>query len=238
MTESDRYKAFRRFNTSPPSLDAHSRVRPVGDPRLLFGGNTMEERLAVALVEARAVPFKELLESFEVFARIRGAVRRPVVADLCAGHGLTGVLFGAFERDVHEVILVDRRRTASAAVVVEAVGRVAPWLPAKVRYAEGRLEDAELPDGAGIIGVHACGSATDAVISRALELGGPVGLLPCCHSKAGCEAPVALRAALGLETATDVHRTYRLEAAGYRVRWSAIPAAITPMNRVITGTPS
>ena len=39
--------------------------------------------------------------------------------------------------------------------------------------------------------------------------------------------------ALGRALATDIHRTYRLEAAGYQVDWSAIPRAITPMNRIM-----
>ena len=35
-------------------------------------------------------------------------VRRSVVVDLCAGHGLTGMVFAAFERSVEEVWLVDK----------------------------------------------------------------------------------------------------------------------------------
>jgi hypothetical protein len=95
-----------------------------------------------------------------------------------------------------------------------------------------------VPAGAAVLGVHACGRATDGVIDRALEAGGPVGLLPCCHPKAGVPGPPTLATALGHDVATDVHRTYRLQTAGLATRWTTIPAAITPMNRVIGAWPA
>ncbi len=231
------WKAFRHFNRTPPPVDAHSRARGIRDLEQVFPGDSLEHKLARALLAERAVPWKEVLESFELFMRVRKRIRQPVVADLCAGHGLTGVLFAAYDRVVEEVVLVDRRRTDSFDTVLRCVGEVAPWVPAKVRYVEGDLGSVELPQGSGVIGVHACGSATDAVMDVALKVRGPVGLLPCCHAHAGCAAPDALKRHLGVAMATDVHRTYRLEEAGYRVRWTAIPEAITPKNRVILAWP-
>lgn len=235
------WKAFRHFNAAPPPLDPHSRSRGVRDLEALFPGDSLECRLARLLLEARALPWKELLESFEVFQRVRKRVRRPVVADLCAGHGLTGLLFAVYERSVEEVVLVDQREPESAARLLALVGEVAPWAPAKVRYVEAALqrapEVAALPEGSGVIGVHACGPATDAVIDVALGLAGPVGLLPCCHARSACGAPDSLVRSLGVCTATDIHRTYRLEAAGHRTRWTGIPEGITPMNRVILAWP-
>ena len=38
--------------------------------------------------------------------------------------------------------------------------------------------------------------------------------------------------------AYDVDRTYKLIRAGYHVEWSAIPCAITPMNRILIATPT
>ncbi|MFT7633794.1 MAG: hypothetical protein ACI87E_004852, partial [Mariniblastus sp.] len=80
---------------------------------------------------------------------------------------------------------------------------------------------------------HACGILSDLCIEIAIKSGGPIAILPCCYPKSACEAPLALQNALGLAKAFDVDRTYRLEAAGYQVRWAEIPAAITPMNRII-----
>jgi hypothetical protein len=229
------YKAFRHFNHSPPQMRPGSRSRP-GDWSLdWFAGETRECRLARALLAARAVPFKELLESFESFERMRKVVRGRVVADLCCGHGLTGMLYGVFHRDVERVVLVDRKRPDSVDACLAALAPLAPWLAEKVEFRERALEAVSLPEGTAVLGIHACGAATDAVIDVALGCGGPVGLLPCCHAKALLPGPATLGRALGVSTATDIHRTYRLEAAGRRVRWSEIPAAITPMNRIILG---
>ena len=61
--------------------------------------------------------------------------------------------------------------------------------------------------------------------------------MPCCRANALSGAPEGLRQALGEDVAYDVHRTYRMENAGYRVRWREIPEAITPMNRVLIAVP-
>ncbi len=231
------FKAFPRFNDALPDLHLDTRARPGAWVLRWFDGDGMADKLARALLTARAVPFKEVLESFEFFEHARRRVRAPVVADLCCGHGLAGMLYGAFHRDVDRVLLVDRARPDSVARSLAALGAVAPWLPPKVRFVEGRVEDVPLPAGAALLGVHACGGATDAILDRALGVGGPVALLPCCHPARALPGPPTLGRALGTPLATDIHRTYRLDAAGYRTRWSEIPAAITPMNRVIAAWP-
>lgn len=81
----------------------------------------------------RCIDTKEFLEAVEFFARVRRRLRRPTVVDLAAGHGLVGLLFGAFERSVDKVVLLDRRRPASFDAVLAATASVAPWLPSKVR---------------------------------------------------------------------------------------------------------
>lgn len=50
-------------------------------------------------------------------------------------------------------------------------------------------------------------------------------------------SPQAISRAFGVSAAADINRTYRLERAGFRVEWSTIPSAITPLNRVIVGIP-
>ena len=61
--------------------------------------------------------------------------------------------------------------------------------------------------------------------------------MPCCYPDAHCSAPATLVQHLGGALAFDVDRTYRLVAAGYRVRWDGIPTEITPMARILIGTP-
>lgn len=232
------YKLLPQFNREVP-LDVGSR-NPV-DERLArhFPSDGMPDRLARALAAERAVPVKELFESFEFFARVRKHVRAPVVADLCAGHGLTGVLFALFERSVTRVVLVDRRRPESFERVLAAAARVAPWVREKVVYETLRLKQAHerLERGSAVLAVHACGTRTDRCLELALELGGPVALMPCCYPHDACPAPATLAQHLGADVAFDVERTYRLERAGYRVRWDGIPTAITPMARILVGVP-
>jgi hypothetical protein len=191
------------------------------------------------LAHERAIPLKEMVEAFEFFAAVRKHLRAESVVELCAGHGLAGILFAAFERRTCEVVLTDRRRPPHADHVLRAAHRAAPWIDGKVRYVEGKLDDvrASLPRESAVLAIHACGSLTDECIDVACALGGPLAVMPCCRPHARNPAPMALRSALGEDLAYDVDRTYALESRGYHVRWRAIPEAITPMNRVLVAEP-
>ena len=91
-------------------------------------------RIVSELGERRAISVKEVLESFETFARIRRRIRAAHVADLCCGHGLTGLLFAAIERRVERVTLLDRGAPPKAGLVLEAILEAAPWAADKVRW--------------------------------------------------------------------------------------------------------
>ncbi len=194
--------------------------------------------MARALCEARILPFKELFESFEFFERVRRRLRAPHVADLCAGHGLTGLLFAVFEPGVERVTCLDKRPPASVETVLNAVCGVAPWARDKVQYVRLGVRGAHriLPHGASVVAIHACGARTDRSLETAMALDGAVAVMPCCYHHTARRAPRALKKALGAAVATDVARTYRLEGAGYDVDWAAIPEVITPMNRILVGT--
>lgn len=233
------YKAFRRFNA--PELRAAGGVSARIDRRATdwFPSDSLPDQIVRSLGAVRAIDTKEVFESFEFFERVRRRLRRPHVADLCAGHGLTGILFATFERGVERVTLVDKRKPKSHQKVLDAVCDVAPWVRDKVAYREAgvAVTHRELPDGVAIIGVHACGARTDRCIDVALAKAGPIAVMPCCYSQTARQAPRAFRRSLGCALATDVARTYRLEAAGYDVDWSAIPSEITEMNRILVGCP-
>ena len=232
------FKVLRQFNDEV-SIDVASR-NPV-ERRLLghFPSDGLPDRFARALAEERAVPVKELFESFEFFGRVRKHVRARPVADLCCGHGLTGVLFALFERSVERVVLLDRRRPPSFERGLAAAASGGPWVAEKVEYRTARIADAPdvLERGTSIVAVHACGLRTDRCIEAAVQLRGRVAVMPCCYPDAHCSAPATLVQHLGGALAFDVDRTYRLEAAGYRVRWDGIPTEITPMARILIGTP-
>jgi hypothetical protein len=233
------FRIFRGFNEDRLRWAARSTFRVDRKSAPSFRGDPLAERIVAALAERRAINVKEVLESFETFGRLRKRLRAPRMADLCCGHGLTGLLFAAVERRVEEVILMDRDKPPKADLVVEAVCEAAPWAADKVRWVEADVSDAaaHLAPETSVVAVHACGVRTDRALEAAVAVGGPVAVVPCCYKQTAKRAPRALRDALGAELATDVHRTYWLEARGYRVEWAAIPEAITPMNRVLVARP-
>lgn len=202
-----------------------------------FVSDSLQDRLVRALAAERVLPIKEILECGELFERVRGEVRAEQVADLCCGHGLLGILFALFERCVQRVLLTDERQPPSHARLLACALHVGPWIAGKVSFREARVQGVReaLAPGTAIVSAHACGTLTDECLDTAIALGGPVAVLPCCYPQRACPAPLAVQLALGHALAHDVDRTYRLERAGYHVRWTTIPAEITPMNRVLIG---
>jgi hypothetical protein len=228
---------FRQFND--PALRPHAgiRRRVAGWASQLFPADTMLDKLARALIDRRTLPLKEIVEAVEFFQRVRRRLRAPIVADLCCGHGLAGMLFAVFEPRVERAILIDRQKPDSHERVRQAVEAVAPWVSEKVVYWEGRIEElgGDLAPNTSIVAVHACGGRTDRCLGTATRLGGNLAVMPCCHAKAASRAPRALLDSLGVALATDIDRTYRLERDGYQVAWSAIPAVVTAMHRILVG---
>ena len=107
----------------------HAKLTPV---QHWFPGTNLEDKLALALAARGAISLKEYAESVEFFTRVRKQTRAPCVADLCCGHGLTGLLFAVFERTVDRVVLVDSRKPDAYADIYAAVVEVAPWVADKV----------------------------------------------------------------------------------------------------------
>ncbi len=234
-----RFRFLKQFNEGAFAKKAACRLRlRVSDTRW-FPGEYLSSVFARELCERRAMPFKEVLESFEFYACVRNHLRSKSVADLCCGHGLVGILFAMFERDVERVCLLDKTRPSSFDRVLAAAQAVAPWTEEKVEYIEAPLKKTlqHVEPGTTILGVHACGKRTDTCIEHAIELGGSVALLPCCRRHRLHPSPDCLKQVLGADVAVDVDRTYRLHNAGYRVRWDEISPLITTKNRVLVGVP-
>lgn len=204
-----------------------------------FSGDTLQDKVVRALVNDRVVNIKEILEAFEFFARARREMRAECVVDLCCGHGLLGILFAVFERSVKRVILIDKVEPLSRQRMLTCLGKVAPWITEKIENSGQDINKNMdwLPEGSSIVSAHACGILTDRCIEIAIERKGSVAVLPCCYPEKHCKAPAALGLALGNDLAFDIDRTYRLEAANYYVKWRAIPAVITPKNRLISAVP-
>ena len=200
-----------------------------------FGSDSLQDTLIRAIADQRILSIKEVMETFEFFARTRKTTKAACVADLCCGHGLLGLLFAVFERKVARVVLLDKLEPESRAKLIAVVSGVAPWVAEKVQSFEAKLDAAPelLPEKCSVVSAHACGVLSDQCIDIAIKVEGRLAILPCCYPKASCNAPLAIQAAFGLKAAYDIDRTYRLTSAGYLVRWMEIPEAITPMNRIL-----
>lgn len=200
-----------------------------------FGSDSLQDTLIRAIADQRILSIKEVMESFEFFARTRKTTKAACVADLCCGHGLLGLLFAVFERKVARVILLDKLEPESRAKLIAVVAGVAPWITEKIQSHEAKLDAAQdlLPPQCSIVSAHACGVLSDQCIDIAIKTEGRLAILPCYYPKSSCNAPPAVQAAFGLKAAYDIDRTYRLTEAGYLVRWMEIPEVITPMNRIL-----
>lgn len=233
------FRFLKQFNAAEFSKKASCRDRLRQSDTRWFPGDYLSSVFARELCERRAMPFKEVLESFEFFACVRKRIRGEAVADLCCGHGLVGILFAMFHHDVQHVCLLDRVRPKSFDLVLAAANAVAPWTAEKIQYVEAPLSQTtnHVQPGTTILGVHACGTRTDQCIDHAITLRSTVAMLPCCRRHRPHPSPECLKTVLGADIAIDVDRTYRMHAAGYHVRWDEISPSITEMNRVLIGWP-
>ena len=231
-----RFRIYTQFNEDSRREFAGMKHRIHALPADLFPTDSLPDRLARSLADQRVVHVKELLESCELFDRVRRRVRRPVMVELCAGHGLVGLIFALVERSVTRVELVDSRQPPTFARILEAFTTIAPWVADKVVYRVAPLDGSTvLPEGAGVVLAHACGALTDLGLDAAIASGGPVAAMPCCFGRAREPRVPVLAREFGRAAAVDISRSHRLADAGYQVDWTWIPRAITPMNRVLIG---
>lgn len=203
-------------------------------------------RLFIA-AEGTSLRREDLKKARETAALLEhlGRVGRPdrLVVDAAAGKAYVGLLAAelcGFTR-VH-VIERDARR---AELCRQAAARLSR--PAEVRIVEGDVGDRaawpEAPDV--VVGLHACGAASDAILDAAIAVEARVLLLvPCCYAGTVPFSAVAeARAdALGVPrhaevrrrlvmSLIDAERTLRLEAAGWEATVGAlVPPTVTPHN--------
>lgn len=234
------FKAFPELNRNVPEHLTRSRLKLTEFANDFLTEDTFRRRIVRALCETKDIGPKEVLESFEFYARVRRRIRAPQMADLCCGHGLVGLLFAAMERCVERVVLMDSNRSRSANAVFEGVTATAPWIEDKVRWiaCEAGEMASRLTHGTSITAIHACGSLTDDCIEIARSLGSRFAVMPCCYGPKHHRGPEVLERMLDPQLVVDIDRTYRLESQGYSVDWQFIPRVITPRNRILIGMPS
>jgi hypothetical protein len=247
------FRAYRQFNSLRDQLhfgpDKHGttvqsicsvKSRLNHDKLTYFSTDRMPDKVARILGEAEALDTKEVIESFEFFQRVRHRISRSVVVDLCCGHGLVGMLFALLERKVEHVFLLDVEFPKSSYIIESLLNKVWPWVSPKLHRVQRSVKGAhgDLPQGAGIVAVHACGARTDWSIDVARQLKGPLAVMPCCYAHQVYQGPETLKRHLGVTLCVDIQRTMQLETAHYSVDWQEIPPEITPKNRIISASPT
>jgi SAM-dependent methyltransferase len=179
------------------------------------------------------------------------------VVDLGCGNAyLTFAAYHELHRADQPVALVGVDVKAQSRRHNEAVAERLGWAD-RVRFVEGSIADAELPEGFGggvdvAMALHACDTATDDALARAVSWRAPLLLAaPCCHNDlqrriraAGMRPePVSPILRYGLlrerqvDLLTDAWRALTLRLLGYRVDvLEFVDSRHTPRNVLLRAT--
>jgi hypothetical protein len=168
--------------------------------------------------------------------RVRRLFRGGRVIDLGAGHGLLAQVMLLLDDSSPGALVVDKALPSSSAKLHEALVQAWPRLSGRIAFVAGVLEDVEILRTDVVVSSHACGTLTDRVLNRAVAARARVAVLPCCHDLASGDAG-GLSGWVDGPVAIDIVRAIRLTQQGYRIWTQAIPASITPKNRLLLGAP-
>ena len=201
-----------------------------------FPGDTLFHRVARAVCHAGCLPRKELYEAWEMARRVRRLFRGGRVIDLGAGHGLLAQVMLLLDDSSPGALVVDKTLPASGAKLHAVLVQTWPRLSGRVTFVASALEDVQILPADVVVASHACGALTDRVLHRAVAAQARVAVLPCCHHLASDDAG-GLSGWVDGPVAIDIVRAMRLKQQGYRIWTQAIPADITPKNRLLLGAP-
>ncbi|MEO6213998.1 MAG: methyltransferase [Vicinamibacterales bacterium] len=201
-----------------------------------FSGDSLFDKIARVVCEAGCLPRKELYEAWETSRRVRRLFRGGRVVDVAAGHGLLAHAMLLLDDSSPSALVVDTAFPRSAGTLHEALIAGWPRLAGRIAFLENSIDDVELLRSDVVVSNHACGNLTDRILDRSAAAGARGAVLPCCHDLDTCDAG-AFGGWLDGPLAIDVLRAVRLERRGYRVWTQAIPARVTPKNRLLLGAP-
>jgi hypothetical protein len=215
-------------------LSSKNRLMPMH--RELFPEDTLFHRIARAVCRAGVLPRKELYEAWETARRVRRRFRGGRVVDLACGHGLLAQIMLILDRTSPLALAVDTHIPRSAGILLAAMSETWPFLGERLCFEARDLGEIDLLSGDVVVSAHACGCLTDMILARAVEARARVAVLPCCHDLETCDA-AGLGHWMAPDLAVDAVRAVKLRGAGYEIYTAAIPAAVTPKNRLLMGAP-
>jgi len=201
-----------------------------------FPGGTLFDRLARAVCHAGCLPRKELYEAWEVARRARRLFRGGRIVDLGGGHGLLAQALLLLDDSSPGALVVDTALPPSAAKLHGALVQAWPRLEGRVEFVAAGLDRVGVCGTDLVVSCHACGHLTDVVLDLAASARARVAVLPCCHHLRTGDAG-GLSGWVDRAAAIDIVRAVRLAQRGYRIWTQAIPAEITPENRLLIGAP-
>lgn len=202
----------------------------------LYPGDDVVDVAGRALCAVHCLPRKELHEAYEMARRVSArSARGGRVVDLCCGQGLLAQLLLVLDERFTHAVAVDRRLPANHGVVHAALVGAFPSLAGRVAFVQARLDAVAVDANDIVVSCHACGALTDDILAHAVDADARVAVLPCCHRT---RARDDLRDHDDPAAVIDAERAQRLRALGYAVVVDAIPAAVSPKNRLLVGWPA
>ena len=213
-----------------PSSKARLTPRDLGR----FASGSLFDRIARAVCGAGCLPRKELYEAWEVARRARRLFRGGRVVDLAAGHGLLAHIMLILDDSSPSAVAADAAIPPSSPRLHHALAAAWPRLEGRVSFVEASIDAVALGADDVVVSSHACGRLTDVVIDRAVAARARVAVLPCCHDLEACDTG-GLEGWTDAPLAIDMTRALRMRDRGYRIWTQAIPAEITPKNRLLLG---
>jgi hypothetical protein len=169
--------------------------------------------------------------------RVRRLFRGGRVLDLGGGHGLLAQIMLLLDDSSPTALVIDQTLPASAGKLHEVLVGAWPRLSGRIAFVASAIGDVDIADTDVVVSSHACGALTDQVLELAAAARARVAVLPCCHDLDSGDAG-GLSGWVDGSLAIDLMRAMRLSQHGYRIWTQAIPAGITPKNRLLLGAPA
>ena len=201
-----------------------------------FPNDTLFDRLARTVCQAGCLPRKELYEAWEMARRVRRLFRSGRVLDLGGGHGLLAQIMLLLDDSSPGALVIDKTLPASRGKLHDVLVSAWPRLNGRITFVAGAIDDVEIRHTDLVVSCHACGRLTDRILDRAAAVAARVAVMPCCH-KLDSGNDVDFSGWVDGATAIDIVRAMHLAQQGYRIWTQAIPAGITPKNRLLLGAP-